>query len=134
MSNSTSLTKDDLRRFSKVLTKILKIADDKTIGLYQMGSISKSEKKTLDKQRDALGEALSDIQTGLGNMLLNELLDTDKSAPLQIILNETEKVEQMIEQITNFKDFLEEVQKAIDMAVKVADVLVEGSILSLPLL
>ena len=93
-----------------------------------MGSISKSEKKTLDKQRDALGEALSDIQTGLGNMLLNELLDTDKSSPLQIILNETERVVQTIAQITNFKDFLGEVQKAIDIAVKVADALVEGGV------
>lgn len=134
MSNSTSLTKDDLRLFSKNITSILILADKNAIELYRTGSISRSEKLTLDKQRDALEVALREIQRELGNMLLNEVLETNKSSPLQIILEETERVEKTIADITNFKDFLGEVQKAIDMAVKVVDVLVAGGVLPLPLL
>jgi len=134
MPNSTSLTKDDLRLFSKNITSILILADKNAIELYRTGSISRSEKLTLDKQRDALEESLREIQRELGNMLLNEVLETNKSSPLQIILEETERVEITIADITNFKDFLGEVQKAIDMAVKVVDVLVAGGVLPLPLL
>lgn len=134
MPNSTSLTKDDLRLFSKNITSILILADKNAIELYRTGSISRSEKLTLDKQRDALEESLREIQRELGNMLLNEVLETNKSSPLQIILEETERVEKTIADITNFKDFLGEVQKAIDMAVKVVDVLVAGGVLPLPLL
>jgi hypothetical protein len=134
MTSSTSLTKDDLRLFSKQLTRILILADRNAIELYQLGKIGRSEKLTLDKQRDALEEALREIQRELGNMLLNELLDTNKSSPAQIIQSETQEVEAAIAAIANFQDFLTEVQKAIDMAVKVVDVLVAGGVLSLPLL
>jgi wyosine [tRNA(Phe)-imidazoG37] synthetase (radical SAM superfamily) len=134
MTSSTSLTKDDLRLFSKQLTRILILADRNAIELYQLGKIGRSEKLTLDKQRDALEEALREIQRELGNMLFNELLDTNKSSPAQIIQSETQEVEAAIAAIANFQDFLTEVQKAIDMAVKVVDVLVAGGVLSLPLL
>ena len=85
MPDSTGLTKEDLRVFSKYLTSILISADNNAIELYREGKISRSEKLALDKQRDALEDALREVQRAIGNRLLNQLLDTNKSSPLTIL-------------------------------------------------